>query len=221
MQVTSGIIFRLLSLVSRITFGTIFFRLRVLGTKNICKLKGPFVITPMHKSYLDPLLYVAALPLTLYFHILPVRILVKEWLFNVVWYKGGLLLRYGILLSGGCRLGKGRSDLRYFLRLALAELKNSRSVVLYPEGGIRTRFGISSMKNGAAFLARASGVPILPVAIRGIELLSAKDFFFGKRMITVVFGTPFTADTQSRSREITQEIRKRLLKIYTVGQPNA
>lgn len=216
-QIAGGVVFKLLDLISRLTGGALFFRLEVEGKENIRELKSPLVIAPMHKSYIDHFFYLASSPFYFSARILPMRALTADWLFNVKWYKGGFLLRYGVLLLGGHPGKSSIWGLRRFLRFALRRLKDDKSISLYPEGEIRRKPGICPLKNGAAYLARISGAPILPMAIRGAELLSLRNFFFGKRTITVVFGKPFVANKESGSREITEEIRKRLREIYMVG----
>ena len=83
-------------------------------------------------------------------------------------------------------------------------------VGIFPEGG-RNVTGTNEEKAGAAFLAAASGAPIVPAAIVGTRKLRP----FGR--VTVVFGDPFTVernrqsdegDLEKKATEIMQRIRE-------------
>jgi 1-acyl-sn-glycerol-3-phosphate acyltransferase len=82
-------------------------------------------------------------------------------------------------------------------------------VGIFPEGG-RNVSGTNEEKAGAAFLAAASGVPVVPAAIVGTRHLR----LFGK--VTVIFGDPIHVvrnrqsdggDLEKGAAEIMQRIR--------------
>lgn len=51
-------------------------------------------------------------------------------------------------------------------RLALAALKRGETLLIFPEGELRSPGGLGPLNEGAAWLARKAGVPLVPVAIR-------------------------------------------------------
>jgi 1-acyl-sn-glycerol-3-phosphate acyltransferase len=95
------------------------------------------------------------------------------------------------------------------LRAGLRMLKAGKCIGIFPEGGRNVR-GTNEEKGGAAFLAAASGVPIVPAAIVGTRRLRP----FSR--ITVIFGPPFQlarnrksdeGDLEKGTAEIMQRIR--------------
>ncbi|HTD35602.1 MAG TPA: lysophospholipid acyltransferase family protein, partial [Candidatus Elarobacter sp.] len=78
------------------------------------------------------------------------------------------------------------------LRAALRMLKEGRCVGIFPEGG-RNVTGTNEEKAGAAFLAAASGVPVVPAAIVGTRKLRP----FGR--VSVVFGEPIIVSRERQS----------------------
>lgn len=103
------------------------------------------------------------------------------------------------------------------MRDPLKNLMKGGTVGIYPEGGIRYRPGVHEVKIGAAYLAQKSGAPILPVAIKGIEYLSWKAFFFGRRKIEVIFGNPFLVDRIKDLSEISEDIRLKIKDLYDLS----
>ncbi|MBV9407539.1 MAG: 1-acyl-sn-glycerol-3-phosphate acyltransferase, partial [Candidatus Eremiobacteraeota bacterium] len=95
------------------------------------------------------------------------------------------------------------------LRASLRMLKEGRCVGIFPEGG-RNVTGTNEEKAGAAFLAAASGAPVVPAAIVGTRTLRP----FGR--VTVVFGDPIRVvrnrqsdadDLEKGAMQIMQRIR--------------
>ena len=205
-QISLGRLFRMLSVISHLTFGILFFRLSVKNKEALDALQGPIIITPNHKSYVDHFFILAALPFGS--KLLPVRAMAADWLFDVPvvgWSLKNLL--------GAYRIKKGRG-LPVSLREPLKVLAKGGAVAVYPEGEIRFRPGVYEVKIGAAFLAQKSGALVLPVAIKGIEYLSWKAFFFGRRKVEVIFGEPFHIDPAKELTEISNKIRQKIADLY-------
>ncbi len=78
------------------------------------------------------------------------------------------------------------------LRASLRMLRDGQCVGIFPEGG-RNVSGQNEEKSGAAFLAAASGVPVVPAAIVGTRRLRP----LGR--ITVIFGEPFRLERNRKS----------------------
>ncbi len=95
------------------------------------------------------------------------------------------------------------------IRASIRMLKEGRCVGIFPEGG-RNVTGTNEEKAGAAFLAAASGVPVVPAAIVGTRTL--RPFC----RVTVVFGEPLRVqrnrqspddDLEKGANDIMQRIR--------------
>lgn len=214
-QITAGLLFKVLSAISYSTFGFLFFRLSIKNKKVPNGLRGPMIIAPSHKSYVDSFFILAALPVNS--RLLPARTLVVNWVFEMPvlgWAVKNLL--------GAYRVRKKKSlglSIREILSEPLEFLQKGGVVGIYPEGGLGLKPGVHEVKTGAAYLAQKSGAPVLPVAIRGIDYFSWKAFFFGRRRVEVVFGNPFLVDGAKDVKEISGEIRRKIAELY--GQPRA
>jgi 1-acyl-sn-glycerol-3-phosphate acyltransferase len=170
------------------------FRYRVVGAEHIPP-SGGLLIASNHVSNFDPPLLGAAVPR-------PVSYMAKKELFAMP-VLGPLISRLQAFSVD--RQAGGTAALRASLRM----LKEGRCVGIFPEGG-RNVTGTNEEKGGAAFLAAASGVPVVPAAIVGTRRLRP----FGR--ITVVFGEPFRIvrnreadgnDLEKGTAEIMQRIR--------------
>lgn len=169
-------------------------RVQVLGREKV-PLSGGLLVAANHVSNLDPPLLGVALPR-------PVSYMAKKELFALP-VLGQVLPHVNAFPVD--RQAGGTAALRAALRL----IKEGRCVGIFPEGG-RNLSGTNEEKAGAAFLAAASGVPVVPAAIVGTRHLR----LFGK--VTVIFGDPIHVvrnrqsdggDLEKGAAEIMQRIR--------------
>jgi 1-acyl-sn-glycerol-3-phosphate acyltransferase len=175
-------------------FARVAFRYRVVGAENVPS-HGGVVIAANHISNLDPPLLGVAVPR-------PVSYMAKKELFAMP-VVGAMIAHLNAFKVD--REAGGTGALRASLRL----LKEGRCVGIFPEGG-RNVTGTNQEKAGAAFLAAASGAPVVPAAIVGTRKLRP----FGR--VTVVFGEPLHIvrnrksdddDLEKGARQIMQRIR--------------
>ena len=169
------------------------FRFRVSGAENVPRTGG-VVVAANHISNFDPPILGIALPR-------PISYMAKKELFAMPVLKQLLphLNAFPVDRQAG-----GTAALRAALRM----IKEGRCVGIFPEGG-RTVTGTNEEKAGAAFLAAAAGVPVVPAAIVGTRNLRP----LGK--VTVVFGEPIrvTRNRKSVGRRAGRERRiSRLLR---------
>jgi 1-acyl-sn-glycerol-3-phosphate acyltransferase len=167
---------------AKFVVGTVFrigFRYRVIGAENVPPTGG-LIVAANHISNFDPPMLGVALPR-------PVSYMAKKELFGMPILKTILpwLNAFPVDREAG-----GTAALRAALRM----LKEGRCVGVFPEGG-RNVTGTNEEKAGAAFLAAASGVPVVPAAIVGTRRLRP----FGK--VTVVFGEPMHVVRNRQSKE--------------------
>lgn len=162
---------------------------------------GAVVLVANHSSVIEPQLIFGLLPRRSVF-------LVKEEMFRGV---GGFWLRK----LGQLSVRRGEPD-RTPLLDAVRLLRAGGLVGVFPEG-TRGAGNVESAEQGAAWLVRASGALVLPVATRGT--LRPAD---GKRRfrpaVDVLFGEPFALEV-SRGRDglaaATEQLRGRLAATVT------
>jgi 1-acyl-sn-glycerol-3-phosphate acyltransferase len=160
--------------------------IRVRGKENIPRTGG-LIVASNHMSHLDP----PALACAIRRRIL--MAMAKEELFRHKVF-GWVIFKMGAF---PVRRGEGDTDA---LRHAIAALQAGHSMIVFPEGTRGDGVHFQALEKGATFLARKTGVPILPVGIHGTQFVSPRGKLFGRRhRVTVVCGKPFTyADVESK-----------------------
>jgi 1-acyl-sn-glycerol-3-phosphate acyltransferase len=176
------------------------YRLRVRHRERI-PATGPIVVVANHSAMIDgPLLY----------GLLGRRssFLIKQEMFRGL--LGWILLRIGQLA-----VRRGEVD-RAPLLTAVRLLRDGGVVVVFPEG-TRGSGDVANVQQGAAWLARAGGARMLPVAIRGTCRPPGSSRRF-RPLVDVLVGEPF-AIPPGRGRAAltaaTTEIRNRLAALVT------
>ena len=167
----------------------------VTGRENI-PAEGPYLVTVNHMSSADsPLLMIA-------FPTLPWRFFAGEaW--REHWFFGPAMQ-----WLGGIYINRGQFD-RPALREALAALEGGAVFGLAPEG---TRSKVGAMqpaKEGAAYLASRTGVPILPVGMNHSDVLFDNTRQHKRTHIEVRIGQPYHLP------ELDHRARKPELSAYT------
>lgn len=206
-QQIAALLFTIMSFAFRLTRGRLFFRVKVLGKENIRGVRRPIILVPNHKTFADHFFIAAAFLFNL--RILPMRTMAADWIYRVKWWKSGFLLRWLVQVLGAFREAKG-----FGLRIALRTIRAGQSVAIYPEGVVYREPGITDIRKGAVWLARKTGAPLLPVAFRGLEHSNSKEFFFGRRTVTVVFGSPFRLGPNEDMDSALQKIKSKLEELY-------
>ena len=128
---------------------------------------GPIVVAANHYSHVDPVL--ASMTVDR-----PIRYLALDELYGNSRFFDRLTLWLGAIPVSRTRAPLGA------LRLALTELAAGGTVGLFPEGVRVWAWGEAVPKRGAAWLARRAGVPLVPVALAGTDLVMGR----GARRIT-------------------------------------
>lgn len=149
---------------------------------DIKQLRAPFIIVSNHVSYLDPPIIGSILPFNS--GVYPVYFLGRDKMLSVP-VLGGFLK-----LLGAFRARKGEGIERSLLEPKRI-LRQGSSVVLFPQGHRFPEFRAEQGRRGVAFLALASGKPILPMAICGVKHFSWKKFFLRQYRVRVIVGRPF------------------------------
>ena len=178
----SVVFHRLLDKVLKLLFW-ILLQYEVRGLENV-PLGGPVLVIVNHINFLDAVVAAVILPRDTY---LMTKVeTFKAPVFNwVIWWYGVFSVR------------RGEVD-RRALRQALKVLRGGGVLLIAPEG---TRSGDGLMqqaRNGIAYMATKADVPILPVAVWGVEDFWRRFPGLRKTKVTMRVGEPFTFQTKER-----------------------
>ena len=152
--------------------------LHITGRDNVPK-KGGLLVISNHIASADPPILGGRFPRPLHF------------MAKVEWFRKAFVafLARQFLCFPVVRHTADRAALRYTLAL----LEAGQAVCIYPEGTRAEDARIHGVEAGVGFVARRSGVPILPVAVWGTEnVLPAKGVHFPRAAEShMVYGKPF------------------------------
>jgi len=180
----------------------------VRGVQNIPP--GPVVLTANHTSYLDALVLVSILgPRNCSF------IAKREFLANP-------LMR--LLLTGfGCVFVE-RFDVQAAAGHAdeLAEAaKRGQSLAIFPEGTLLRRPGLMPFRTGAFQVAAQAGIPVVPVAMRGVRSVLRDGTWYARRHpMAVTFGAPIAPDGNDWNAAVRLRDRVRAEVLKHCGEPD-
>jgi 1-acyl-sn-glycerol-3-phosphate acyltransferase len=171
---------RLARLLTRILLGSKF---QLRGTANV-PASGPVLIVSNHVGAVDPAIIGAWTPR-------PVWFMAKAELFKGSWawlmrgYHAFPVVRH--------------SPDRTALRRAFDLLKQGSAVVLFPEGHRSETARLLRAEPGAGFIARRSGAPLVPIAIRGSQNVLGRGTIIPRRaQVAMTFGEPFQLPERNR-----------------------
>ncbi len=146
---------------------------RTEGTQHVPP--GACLFASNHRSYADPPLVGCLAPGEIAF-------LAKEELFRIP-LLGPLIRRLNAV-----PVRRGAVD-RKALRMALDHLRRGRPLLIFPEGTRVRGERLGAPRGGVAWLARRSGVPVVPTRVTGGGLLRS---FLRSDCLRVRFGPPLT-----------------------------
>jgi long-chain acyl-CoA synthetase len=133
-------------------------RLRVTGQGRIPRV-APFIICPNHQSYLDAFLVVGALPYRTFKRLFFVG--ASEYFATPFTAKMAGLMKV-VPVDPDANLVRA-------MQAGALGLRSDRILMLFPEGERSPDGAPRKFKKGAAILAHHLGVPIVPVALEGLE----------------------------------------------------
>lgn len=145
--------------------------------------KGGVILVANHCSYLDPPVVGMASPLR------PVRFMGRDTLYS------NPVARWFFPRVGLIALDRTKGDLGA-MRTALGVLKNGEMLGLFPEGTRSPTGKLQAAKGGIGFLLAKSGVPVVPLYVKGTYEAfpkGAKRLRPGKIEVTV--GEPIPPET--------------------------
>jgi 1-acyl-sn-glycerol-3-phosphate acyltransferase len=127
---------------------------RVEGLEHLGRT-APAVIVANHSSYLDAIVLVAALPVQVHF--------AAKREFARMPAFGWLLRRVGTHFVERDEAARGVEDTRGLV----AAVARGETIALFPEGGFSRAPGLAPFRLGAFAIAAETGVPVVPVVLRG------------------------------------------------------
>lgn len=191
----------------------VWLRLEVRGAEHI-PATGGFIISPgAHRSNLDTPLLSAVTRRTL-------RYMGKEGLWRVpglAWFLTAL---------GGFPVQRGLVD-REALHRGEEVLLRGEPLVVFPEGTRKHGPIIDDVKDGAAFLACRTGLPIVPVGMGGTERALGKGArWIRPTKVVLIVGQPLLPPPRqpgervkrSQVRQLTEDLRQRLQELFDRAQ---
>ena len=192
-------------------FCRLLFRETIEGKDNV-PVGGPFVLAPVHRSFLDFGIVSGVTPRRL-------RYMGKAELWKNQWF--------GKLLSalGAFPVHRGGAD-REALKRSIEVIEDGEPLVLFPEGTRRSGPIVENLYEGAAYVAARTGVPIVPVGIGGSERALKK----GQRLprpvkVHVIVGKPIEPPSIDGGRvprrvihELTVQLQSEVQRLFDEAQ---
>lgn len=184
--------------------------LQVSGVENL-PMDRSFIIVANHSSYLDILYLTAAVPGT--YWTVGKRELSRNWLL------APLLRRLGCLFVERFD-PKGALEAAHEVRQAAL---NGKSLVVFPEGTFSRSSGLRKFRMGAFVAAQESGVPVIPVTLRGTrETLPENRWIPRRGRVKVIVSKPIYPSRGAgwpEALRISAEARAEILR--HCGEPDA
>jgi len=194
----------------------------VLGRERLKGLSGGFVLVANHSSHLDAPLIVGALPRKLSRYLATGA--AADYFFDVWWRRGLTSLFFNAfpIQRGGRRGGKGGKTAKPSSRAsessvsAASLLTRGFPVLVFPEG-TRSKDGeMGPFKPGAARLATACDVPIVPLALIGANIAHPRGAHWprpGRLPVGVAFGDPMRAQAGESAIAFSNRLRDEILRL--------
>lgn len=175
----------------------------VRGAEHLRHLTGPVIFAANHASHLDTPLLLTTLPARFRHHVVVAA--AADYFFDRRW-KAAL---WSFSLAA-IPIERARVDRRSADRAAEL-LEEGWSLVIFPEGGRSPDGWAQPFRGGAAYLARRSGCPVVPVHVHGTRDVLPKSgagragrggarLTLQRAPVSVVFGSPLAADDESARR---------------------
>jgi 1-acyl-sn-glycerol-3-phosphate acyltransferase len=194
------------------SFVEVFSTLEVEGWENVPE--GACLFASNHQSMVDPPLIGSCLPREISY--IARRSLFYNPLFGAV-----------IRSCNSIPVDRGEADVGA-IRAALGALGDNRGLLIFPEGTRSYDGVIKEPKAGAGLLACKSGVPVVPIRIRGTRDILPRGSFFpvGAARLRIRFGKPMMpaeydpgAGAAGRSLEASRRILEAIKALPDCSEP--
>jgi 1-acyl-sn-glycerol-3-phosphate acyltransferase len=171
---------------------------------------GPVVVAANHTSYLDAVALLAALGPRVHAFVAK-----RE-------FEANPLMR--LLLGGFGTLFVERFDVQKSAEHAdvlVAAARAGRSLIVFPEGTLTRNTGLMEFRAGAFQVAAQAGVPVVPVALRGVRSVLRDGTWYARRApIAVTVCAPIDPDGHDWAASLRLRDRARAAILKHCGEPD-
>ena len=172
---------------------------------------GAYIISPNHQSYLDPVFVCT---------VIPFRVFRELFFVGAVEYFETPFTRWVARTINLVPVDPD-SNLVPAMKAGAFGLTHGKILVLFPEGERSIDGTVKKFKKGAPILAQHLGVPIVPVAIKGVFEVWPRNQPFNLRTllpwthrVSVVFGEPMTFAEGAVYSESALQLRERVNEMW-------
>ena len=176
----------------------------VRGLEHLARVEGPVIFAANHASHLDTPLLLTTLPMR--FRHRTVVAAASDYFFDRTWKAAFWSFALAAIPIERSKVNRRSAD------LAAELLEDGWNLVIFPEGGRSPDGWTQAFRGGAAYLARRTGRPVVPVYLHGTRHLLPKRRDSGARApggsgtesqhggrlrrspIAVLFGPPLSPD---------------------------
>jgi 1-acyl-sn-glycerol-3-phosphate acyltransferase len=146
-----------------------------------------------------------------------VRMMAKRSLFRVP------VFGWALSAGGFIPIDRGdRSTARQSFTSAIDQIRGGTSILLFPEGTRSLADTLLPFERGGFLLALKSGLPIVPVGIRGTRAIQRKGVWtIHPGPVIVTYGTPIDCAAYGvrRKRELISEVRRQVAALAGLALP--
>jgi 1-acyl-sn-glycerol-3-phosphate acyltransferase len=179
---------------------------KVVGADRLEKLEPPLIFAANHHSHADTSVLLATLPAHLRKDLAPAA--GADYFFTNRFTSTVSALFIGAIPIERLKVSK------LSVANSLKALEEGRSLLIYPEGGRSPDGWSRKHRPGAAFLAKQSGAPVVPVYLDGTGTVLPKGSSWPRRSRTaVVFGEPMTLGPDEDARDFAARVEKRVAQL--------
>ncbi|MEO7134555.1 MAG: AMP-binding protein [Vicinamibacterales bacterium] len=186
-------------------------RVQLSGVENLPP-SGPYIISPNHQSYLDPFLMCYGLPF---------RVFKNLFFVGAVEYFETPLTRWFARLANLVPVDPD-SNLIPAMQAGAFGLMHGKILVLFPEGERSIDGTVKKFKKGAPIMAQHLGVPIVPVAIKGVYELWPRGrginwsvvWPWSGHRIKIVIGKPMSFAANADYNDSAAQLRERVSEMW-------
>ncbi len=194
----------------------LFFRVRVSGLDRL-PASGPYIISPNHQSYVDPFVLCG---------VLPYRVVRDLFFVGAVEYFETPFTRW-VARTANLVPVDPDSNLVPAMKAGAFGLTHGKILILFPEGERSIDGTVKKFKKGAPILAQHLGVPIVPVALKGIYEVwpRGRGINWGRvapwsgHHVRIEIGEPIRLAEAANYNESAAALRERVSAMWTALSP--
>lgn len=193
-------------------FWRVFLRLDIKGIEHIQKMEKPFLICPNHQSFIDPFVLCGNYPY---------RILKDTFHVGASEFFENGFMKFVAKMLNIVPVNPD-TELMRAMKAGATGLKHGKVLNIYPEGERAFDGELHPFKKGAAILATELDLPIIPVALDGLQNVWARGSMrIRPAKVKIKIGKPFfakdvtNANGEERYQQVTDSLRDRIDKMLT------